>query len=255
MSADPEVTREIGPVDELPEPYYSDDHVTIYHADNASIVPLLKYDVVFTSPPYNLSDPERKKKPSGTSYKALADGYADYGDNMPHSEYVAWQQALTKKLWDGLPETGAIYYNHKQINRDGVARLPLELVHTDCTLRQVITWDRGSGHINCLWYYTPRTEWVLLYAKPAFRLSTMGVFDLWKVPFETGTEHPAPFPVGLPMRALTTLDFGTVLDPFMGSGTTLRVAKDLGKKAIGIEVSERYCEIAASRCAQEVLAL
>jgi hypothetical protein len=68
------------------------------------------------------------------------------------------------------------------------------------------------------------------------------------------SEHPCPKPIGqmkwLVNRA--SLDGDIILDPFMGSGTTLRAAKDLGRKAIGIEIEERYCEIAAKRMAQEV---
>lgn len=66
--------------------------------------------------------------------------------------------------------------------------------------------------------------------------------------------HPTQKPLAL-MRQILQGTIGTVLDPFMGSGTTLRAAKDLGRKAIGIEIEERYCEIAAKRCQQEMLPL
>jgi len=66
--------------------------------------------------------------------------------------------------------------------------------------------------------------------------------------------HPARFPLGFANRMLAPFP-GAVCDPFAGSGTTLRAAKDLGRKAIGIEIEEKYCEIAARRLSQEVLPL
>jgi DNA modification methylase len=70
-------------------------------------------------------------------------------------------------------------------------------------------------------------------------------------------EHPTQKPAALWkwIIGLRWTPAGIILDPFMGSGTTLRAAKDLGRRAIGIEIEERYCEIAAKRCAQEVMNL
>ena len=68
-------------------------------------------------------------------------------------------------------------------------------------------------------------------------------------------DHPTQKPLKLLRRIIAEHKGSPVLDPFMGSGTTLRAAKDLGRRAIGIEIEERYCEIAVRRCSQEVLGL
>ena len=79
------------------------------------------------------------------------------------------------------------------------------------------------------------------------------VISVPNFPDDASVDHPTPKPLRLMLRLLSICPDGVVVDPFMGSGTTLRAAKDLGLRAIGIEIEERYCEIAAKRLSQRVL--
>ena len=231
------------------KPYYDQDGITIYNARCEDVLPTLSdVGLVLTSPPYNLSGDGNK--PTGSEVSSLSEGYEDYSDNMPHAQYVSWQHSVLRLCWSALADNGAIYYNHKPIVRGNQAKLPTELVPSEIPLRQVIIWDRGSGFMRVPTFYVPTHEWILMLAKPDFRITSTTVNDVWRVPFETGSDHPAPFPLKLARQAIETTTASVVVDPFSGSGTTLRAALDCGRRAIGIEVSERYCDIAVQRLAQ-----
>ncbi len=249
--------------------YYKETGITIYHGDCREVLPTLPAaDLIFTSPPYNLGGSPWPHlghwKPGDSAggkskWRNGSDGsggvsYASHTDSMPHSEYVIWQRDVLKLCWDRLSEVGAIFYNHKPRVIGGKLWLPLEL-NPDLPLRQIVIWQRAGGMNFNPTAYVPTYEWIMIMAKEAFRLrekSASGVGDVWYVPQRSDAEHPAPFPLSLPLRAMETTTPGLVIDPFAGIGTTLRAAKELGRSAIGVEIEERYCEIAAKRLRQEV---
>jgi site-specific DNA-methyltransferase (adenine-specific) len=256
--------------------YYQDERVTLYHGDNRDVLPTLDastVDLVFTSPPYNLGNttgggfPDRFghcRKSSGLSGRggggkwgggALANGYGAHDDNMPHEEYVAWQHDLLRACWRLLSERGAIFYNHKPRVLDGRLVAPMDYVPEDLRpfVRQEVIWRRAGGINFSPAFYLPTHERIVVIARRPWRLTSKGasgVGDVWEVTQETNNPHPAPFPIGLPARAIETTAPAVVLDPFAGSGTTLRAAKDAGVRGIGVEREERFCEMAARRLDQ-----
>lgn len=263
----------------LPEPFHRENTVEIYCADNRSLLPLMEegsIDLILTSPPYNLGTtagggfPGKnqhmghypKNSPLGKRGGAavgkwqggkLADGYDLHTDAMPHAEYMCWQRDFFRACWRLLSPTGAIFYNHKPRVLDGRLLAPVDYVPAALRkyVRQEIIWSRAGGINFSPAFYLPTHERIVIVAKPDFRLrdkAASGVGDVWYIPQESGTDHPAPFPLALARRVLETTRGQCVLDPFMGSGTTLVAGVILNRaKLIGIDNSEEYCRSAVER--------
>jgi modification methylase len=240
------------------------DTVTLHLGDCRDVIPTLgKVDLIITSPPYNLAGApwphlghwKQGDSPGGKSkWRNGSDGsagvlYGEHKDDMPHANYVAWQQGILLQCWEKLSETGAIYYNHKPRPIGGRLWLPLEL-NPDLPLRQIITWARSGGMNFNPTHYVPTYEWVMLLAKSDFRLrdkSASGAGDVWYIPQRADPDHPAPFPLDLPMRIIETTPHGNVVDPFMGGGTVGVAAVKQGRPFTGIEIDPKYFDIACHR--------
>jgi site-specific DNA-methyltransferase (adenine-specific) len=248
------------------KPYYEHGGITIYHGDAEEVLSDMSEhccDVVITSPPYNLGNTEgylgngRNWKNSKWTGELLREGYGAFDDNMPWPEYEEWQRRVLVACCNATAVDGAVFYNHKPrtIGTKLWTPLCLDPDIPQMELRQVITWARAGGVNFSTTHYLPTYEWILLFSRPLFRLrdqSASGVGDIWRIAQEANTEHPCPFPLELPKRAIETTNAGVILDPFCGSGTTLEAAKNLGRQGIGIDINEKYCEIAARRLSQEV---
>jgi len=215
-------------------PYYQDDAVTLYCGDCREIVPQLgRFDLLLTDPPYGIGESSKKN--------------ATRGRGSVFSKGKAYVRDYGEYNWDQTPIDPAT----------------IELIRSVC-VKQII-W--GGNY-----YSLPPCKGPLVWDKEntgdfadgemawnnlgsALRIKR----HLWNGMLRKGgefREHPTQKPLDVIAWCISLAgDVSTILDPFAGSGTTGRAAKDLGKKCTLIEREERYCEIAARRCAQEVLAL
>ena len=246
-------------------PYWEDGKRVIFHADCLAVMAQMadeSVDIVVTSPPYNMGlvpgGNGRGMYPPAVSSKAgrFREGYGVHKDAMPQDEYDEWQRACLAEMWR-VARLG-VFYNHRPRIEHGRLRTPLSGSYGEgLQVRQVVIWDRGTGIDVNLRAFCTRQEWIIVFAKPAFSLvdhAASGMGDVWRLGVETSVdEHPAPFPVSLPARCISSTNAQSVLDPFMGSGSTLRAAADAGIDGIGIDVEERFCALAVRRLSQASL--
>jgi site-specific DNA-methyltransferase (adenine-specific) len=232
----------------------------IIHGDCLDImakIPDGMIDLVVTSPPYNLKNSTGNGMKDGRGGKwsnaALINGYKDHNDCMPHEMYVAWQRQCLQEMLRIIPEHGAIFYNHKWRVQAGLLQDRQDIV-AGFPVRQILIWQRKGGINFNPGYFLPTYEVIYLICKKDFKLAPKAnaYGDVWEFSQELNNEHPAPFPVTLIERIISSTNAQTVLDPFMGSGTTAIAARNLGRDFVGIEISETYIEMANARLCQEV---
>jgi DNA modification methylase len=218
-------------------PYYQDEFATVYHGDCAEIAPTLgRFDLLCTDPPYGLGEGHAKsrrragqvnKSGLGTTARFRDYGDSEWDDVTPCDSLIADLRAMA--AWNVL--FGGNYFF---------------LPPSTCWL----VWDKeNSGD-----FADAELAWTNYGTAVRLRRHR------WNGMIRLGNEpryHPTQKPLAVMSWAIGLCPERptSVLDPFMGSGTTLRACKDLGIRCVGIDREEKYCEIAARRLGQGVLAL
>jgi len=209
------------------KPYYDHAGITIYHGDCRDVLPTLPpVDLVLTDPPFGMGN-----------FVQVTGRKMGRGDNK--GKPVKWNESTPGKA-------------------------TFDMIRKKSKHR--IIW--GANFFNCFEPNGGAIVWIKNQKMPNFSKADIASCTHYKktetveipwtnftVTHKAESDHPCERPIALYIWCIEYLpvEINTVLDPFMGSGTTLRAAKDLGRKAIGIEIEEKYCEIAVKRLAQEVL--
>jgi adenine-specific DNA-methyltransferase len=220
------------------QPWYDAGDVALYCGDCLDLLPAFapeSFDLVLTDPPY------------GVGYRGR---FGDTHEPIAGDTELAWLRPAAGEMWRVLkPDSFAVsFYGWPHVERfvGAVKGAGFRLVSHLAFVKNV--WGFGR-------FTRGQHETAFLLAKGKPPLPRRGISDVIEWMREPSAFHPNQKPVGAltPVLAAYAPDDGVVLDPFMGSGSTLRAAKDLGLSAVGIEIEQAYCDRAAGRLAQRVL--
>lgn len=220
------------------QPYYQDEHVTLYHGDCLEITEWWLYaEVLVTDPPY------------GVNYTGVSAPAKIAGDN----DFTTAETAL--RLAGGAGMSMAVFANHQSLPNT------LRAVGEQWERVRVATWHKtnvNGGTPGNPWFAD--VEFVVCGVDVWPKIAASGVLSgrrftgnpAWNSSPEAYL-HPTQKSVRVMELLLQAMPEGTIADPFAGSGTTLIAARNQGRKSIGVEIEERYCEVIAKRFAQGVL--
>lgn len=227
----------------------------------------VKVDAIITSPPYNvdLGNNKYNKTP-----------YSLYKDNKEHWEYIAWLKDIFDKAKGILVDGGRVAINIGD-GKNGAIPTHSDIIQFMRDLGYIqlatIIWNKNQASPRTAWgsWLSPSSpsfptpfEYILIFANGSKKISKQRETDLtreefitnslalWNIKPETKLKtigHPAAYPVELPLRLMKMLTYtkATILDPFMGSGTTGVACKNTGRDFIGIELDNNYFNIAKER--------
>jgi DNA modification methylase len=215
----------------MSEPYYQDDLVTLYHGDCLEELAWLEADVLITDPPY------------GVSWKGLSN-YEEEGGQRWGGGISGDKNAMVRDkslaVWGDRPSI--VFGSWRVARPKGTNQL-------------LVWWKRGQnpGPLNAA--FMTQHEEIYVLGK-GFKKTSPPMRSVIETRESRATEvsrigHPTPKPIGLMETLIERCPAGAVADPFAGSGATLIAARNLGRKAIGVELEEKYCEIIATRLSQQ----
>lgn len=243
--------------------YYEDKAITIYQGDCREMLPPMKeasVDLILTDPPYGHNNNNgdlihNREAALGLPAKTHGDARPIANDGPEANDVIRWLFIESRRLLK--PGACCCCCCGGGGPDPTFARWTLWMDEA-LRFKQAVVWDKGG--LGMGWHYRRNYEFILVGEKPGAPCSWYGGHSQANVVCipgirPTADDHPTPKPLRLMSLfiQLHSQPGELVVDPFMGGGTTLVAAKNLGRRAIGVELDEQYCEMAACRLAQGVL--